>query len=157
MGYAIVIAIGGLWLVGRISRGFRSHPSNFSRRVDSPFAPPVMSELLDASSVSDDTAQEHGAFVLGEPDDYAPPQITAMEQTPAGINESLKPQGGACCGGVKAPASPIAKLPVPGRAPGARPIVSLPVRKAPAAPAAPTRSDLVSRIPRNSFFGKLIR
>lgn len=122
MGYVIAIAVGGLWLVGRISRGFRSHPSNFSRRVDSPFAPGVQSELLDTSSVSDDTAQEGGAFTVGEPDDYAPPQITAMEQTPAGINESLKAQGATCCGGVKAPASPIAKLPVPGRAPGAAPV-----------------------------------
>ncbi len=121
MGYAIAIAIGGLWLVGRISRGFRSHPANFSRRVPSPFAPDVQSDLLDTSSVSDDTAQESGSFVAGETDDYAPPQITAVEQAPAGINESLKPQGGQCCGGPKAP-SPIQKLPVPGRAPGTRPV-----------------------------------
>lgn len=133
MGYVIAIAVGGLWLVGRISRGFNSHPSNYStRRIDSPFAPQVQSELLDASSVSDDTAQEHGAFVLGEPDDYAPPQITAMEQTPAGINDSLKPLTAQCCGKVKPfpKPSPIAKLPAPGRAPGARPVVPV-VRKAP--------------------------
>ena len=144
MGYIIAIGIGGLWLVGRISRGFRSHPMNLSRTVSSPFAAPVQSDLLDASSVSDDTAQEHGAFTVGEPDDYAPPQITAIEQTPAGINESLKPQGAQCCGG--APKAPLQKLPVPGRAPGATPARST-----------PARSSLTSRIPSNSFFGKLIR
>ena len=141
MGYLIVIGIGGIWLAGRISRGFHSHPRNLSSRVISPFAPAVQSELLDASSVSDDTAQEHGAFTIGEPDDYAPPQITALEQTPAGINESLKPQGAQCCGG--APRPSIQRLPVPGRAPGAAPV--------------PARSTLASRIPANSFFGKLIR
>lgn len=144
--WGVVLVIGGLWMVGRISRGFQSHPSNQSRRVRSPFSTPIQSELMDASAVSDDTAQEHGAFVVGEPDDYAPPDITAIEQTPAGINDSIKPSGSQCCGG--APAAPINRLPVPGRAPGARPIA------APARPivktAAPARSSLASRVPANS-------
>ena len=120
-----VLIVGGLWLDGRISRGFSSHPSNLARRVSSALAPAVQSDLLDASSVSDDTAQESGAFVLGEPDDYAPPQITAIEQAPAGINESLTPQGAKCCGGASArpiAKRPIAKLPVPGRAPATKPV-----------------------------------
>lgn len=152
----IALIIGGLWLVGRISRGFYSHPmSHPTGRTQSAFSHPIESELLDNSAVSDDTAQEHGAFTAGEPDDYGPPLLTDLEQTPAGINDSLSPIGthtGGCCGsehdttaptrpavpspGIPPVATPIMPRPAPVRSPLRR-IFSAPVRRPPAAIASP--------------------
>src|SRR5712691_3186390 len=118
--WPVVIAIGGLWLVGRISRGFASHPLNQPRAMRrSALLPDVQSELLDSSSVADDTAQEPGAFTVGEPDDAPPPQITAIEAPTITHAPSLAPQQQSCCsGGHTASEISIARrLPVPGRAP----------------------------------------
>lgn len=153
----IVLIVGGLWLVGRISRGFYSHPMQHPKgRTQSAFSHPVESELLDNSAVSDDTAQEHGAFVAGEGDDFGPPLLTDIEQTPAGINDSLNPLGthtGGCCGsehdttaapsapavhspGIPPVATPIMPRPAPVRSPLRR-IFSAPVRRPPAAISSP--------------------
>lgn len=153
----LALIIGGLWLVGRISRGFDSHPLRHRQgRTLSAYSHPVESELLDNAAVSDDTAQEHGAFTAGEPDDYGPPLLTDIEQTPAGINDSLQPLGthsGGCCGsehettaapsaspihqpGIPPVATPIMPRPAPVRSPLQR-LFSPTVRRPPAAIASP--------------------
>jgi len=141
----IALIVGGLWLIGRISRGFASHPLNTPQgRTLSAFSHRVESELLDNSAVSDDTAQEHGAFVAGEPDDFAPPMLTDIEQTPANINDSLAPIGAEhpCCSGGDHPA------PDPVHAPG-RPIppVATPILPRPPAPRAPVLAKFFRRPP----------
>ena len=167
----IALIVGGLWLIGRISRGFASHPFNTPQgRTLSAFSHQVDSQLLDNSSVSDDTAQEHGAFVAGEPDDFAPPQLTDIEQTPASINDSLAPIGSLsnCCSGYSSHQSdPTAPEPPQVHAPGrpippvATPLLPRPTpRKAPILakifrrPPAPTKRPIVpSRAPVRFFSG----
>jgi hypothetical protein len=155
--WGVVIALGGLWVVGRISRGFSSHPLNQSgARRFTAYAPDVQSELMDSSSVSDETAQEPGAFVLGEPDDAPPPQFSAIEGATHTTAPSLAPQRSCCSGHTASEISIARRVPVAGRAPGARAPVSAPVRL-PIAPAPTARQTIASRLDPNSFFGKMFR
>ena len=160
----IALIVGGLWLIGRISRGFASHPMNTPQgRTLSAFSHRVESELLDNSAVSDDTAQEHGAFTVGEPDDFAPPMLTDIEQTPANINDSLAAIGAQkpCCSGGDHPAP--AQVHAPGRPipPVATPLLPRPAapRKSPVLaklfrrPPAPTRRPIVPGRSQIRFFG----
>src|SRR5438270_11903238 len=108
--WGVVIALGGLWVVGRISRGFSSHPIN-QRGASrfSAYAPDVQSELMDSSGVSDETAQEPGAFVLGEPDDAPPAQFSAIEAPTVTHAPSLAPQRSCCSAGHTASEISIAR------------------------------------------------
>src|SRR5258708_39948342 len=79
--YAVILGISGLWVIGRISRGSRSHPLNHPRRGSSALLPDVQSDFYDSSAVSDDTAQEGGSFFTCEVDDY-PPMSIAQSLSP---------------------------------------------------------------------------
>ena len=100
MGYAIILAVGGLWLVGRISRGSASHPLNISRSLvgsGSALTQPVQSALTDSLSVAHETSDDAGtSLVAGEVDDV-PPALNPSAALSSKPSPALTPIAGVCC------------------------------------------------------------